>query len=142
MLFSASQGISYFRRQDYAPAAEKFEMALRDARCIGEGKLEARALGNVATVDFKTHRIPAAIRRYKTCVQLLRQLRDQVTERKILNYLVMCCIEDQRWAPAKLFHEQLSLLAESNENIEHLKKLWAKIQDGINAQVGTRTDSS
>lgn len=47
-------------------------------------------------VDYKTHRIPAAIRRYKTCVQLLRQQGDQVTERKILNYLVMCCIEAQR----------------------------------------------
>lgn len=40
-----------------------------------------------------------------------------------------------RWTPAKLFHEQLSLLAESNENIEHLRKLWAKIQEGISAQV-------
>lgn len=48
MLF---QGISYFRNQDYGPAGEKFEKVLRDARCIGEGKLEARALGNLATVS-------------------------------------------------------------------------------------------
>lgn len=47
------QGITYFRREEYAPAAEKFEKALRDARCIGEGKLEARALGNVATVSMR-----------------------------------------------------------------------------------------
>ena len=49
------QGISYFRNQDYGPAGEKFEKVLRDARCIGEGKLEARALGNLATVSSVAH---------------------------------------------------------------------------------------
>lgn len=48
------QGISYFRDHDYGPAGEKFEKVLRHARCIGEGKLEARALGNLATVSQVT----------------------------------------------------------------------------------------
>ncbi|CAM9335695.1 unnamed protein product [Pylaiella littoralis] len=128
------EGISYFRREDYEPAGEKFEKVLRDARCIGEGKVEARALGNLATVDYKTRRIPAAIRRYRMCVQLLRQQGNQVKERKILNYLVMCCIEAQRWVPAKLFHEQLSKLAESEQNIRHLRRLEDRIEDGVALQ--------
>ncbi|CAN0370372.1 unnamed protein product [Ectocarpus sp. 12 AP-2014] len=97
--------------------------------------MEARALGNLATVDYKTHRFPAAIRRYRTCVQLLRQQGNQVTERKILNYLVMCCIEAQRWAPAKLFHEQLSKLAESEQNVQLLGRLQEKIEEGMALQV-------
>lgn len=44
------QGISHYRRQEYDSARPKFERALRDARCIGEVKLEARALGNMASV--------------------------------------------------------------------------------------------
>ncbi|CAM9798757.1 unnamed protein product [Ectocarpus sp. 13 AM-2016] len=129
------EGISYFRCQDYGPAGVRFEKVLRDARCIGEGRMEARALGNLATVDYKTHRFPAAIRRYRTCVQLLRQQGNQVTERKILNYLVMCCIEAQRWAPAKLFHEQLSKLAESEQNVQLLGRLQEKIEEGMALQV-------
>ncbi|CAM9390553.1 unnamed protein product, partial [Scytosiphon promiscuus] len=128
------EGITYFRLEDYSPAGVKFEKVLRDARCIGEGKIEARALGNLATVDYKTQRIPAAIRKYRTCVQLLRQQGNPVTERKILNYLVMCCIEAKRWAPAKLFHEQLSKLAESEQNIRHLRRLQDRIEEGMALQ--------
>ncbi|CAN0262303.1 unnamed protein product, partial [Hapterophycus canaliculatus] len=90
------EGISYFKAKNYSPAGVKFEKVLRNARCIGEGEIEARALGNLATVDYKTQRIPAAVRKYRTCVQLLRQQGNPVTERKILNYLVMCYIEAKR----------------------------------------------
>ena len=45
------QAIYYFRRQEYEPAGEIFNRVLRDARSIGEGKTEARALGNLATVS-------------------------------------------------------------------------------------------
>lgn len=55
LFWSLGQGISYFRRHDYGPAGVRFEKALRDARCIGEGRVEARALGNLATVRFGVH---------------------------------------------------------------------------------------
>ena len=41
-----------------------------------------------------------------------------------------------RWSQAKRFHEQLSNLAESDENIRLLTRLNARIQEGIDAQVG------
>ncbi|CAM9214348.1 unnamed protein product, partial [Discosporangium mesarthrocarpum] len=132
------EGITFFHKEDYAPAGEKFASALRDARCIGEAQLEARALGNLGTVDYKTHRFAAAISRYTVCVQLLRQLKDswseRTMERKILNYLVICCIQAEQWMKAKRFNEQLLLLADSRENAACLQRLKIRIQEGLDAQ--------
>lgn len=41
----------------------------------------------------------------------------------------------RRWAPAKLFNEQLSKLAESEQNIRHLNRLQGLIEDGMALQV-------
>lgn len=43
-----------------------------------------------------------------------------------------------RWAPAKLFHEQLSKLAESEQNIRHLRRLQGLIEEGMALQVRSR----
>lgn len=50
-IFLVDQAIYFFRRKEYEPAGIKFKRVLRDARSIGEGRTEARALGNLATVS-------------------------------------------------------------------------------------------
>lgn len=40
-----------------------------------------------------------------------------------------------RWTEAKLFHGQLSLLVDGDQNVEHLRRLEAKIQEGVDSQV-------
>ncbi|CAM9560336.1 unnamed protein product [Ascophyllum nodosum] len=124
------EGINHFRHKEFEPARNRFVQVLRDARCIGGSEMEARALGNLATVDYKTECYAPAIRKYVMCVQLLRQLGNEGTEKKILNYLVMCCIAAERWAPARRFLIQLSRLAESAENLETLGRLEARIKEG------------
>lgn len=39
------------------------------------------------------------------------------------------------WTLAKLAHQELSLLAENTEHREQLRRLQARIQDGIDTQV-------
>lgn len=48
------------------------------------------------------------------------------------SFLPLPCL---RWSQARRFHEQLSNLAESDENIMLLTRLNARIQEGIDAEV-------
>ena len=55
-------------------------------------------------------------------------------------YLIACCVDAAphaytRWAPAKLFHDQLSKLAESEQNIQHLSRLQDRIREGMALEV-------
>lgn len=52
-----------------------------------------------------------------------------------LSILIVCFLAPFRWAPAKLFHEQLSRLAESEENVRHLGRLQERIEEGMALQV-------
>ena len=49
------QGINHFRHKEFEPARNRFVQVLRDARCIGGSEMEARALGNLATVRAFAH---------------------------------------------------------------------------------------
>lgn len=40
-----------------------------------------------------------------------------------------------RWGQARIFHDQLSQLAESEDNISHLRRLAARIEEGMEAEV-------
>ncbi|CAM9181536.1 unnamed protein product, partial [Phaeothamnion confervicola] len=116
-------GTALFREKDYGAAAAAYRRALVMARCVGADKLEARALGNLCVASRKAGGgLADAIAQYRICLQLLRQLRDGDTEKKILNQLVMCCMEAQRWKQALAFNTQLLPLAGNRDDVNMISR--------------------
>ncbi|CAM9315084.1 unnamed protein product [Chrysoparadoxa australica] len=119
---SIEVGIGHFRRGAFDEACVEFETALQSARCQGYGAQEGRALSNLATANMKRGRLKTALLQYKQCALLLRALGNAATEKKILSFFVLCCIEAGKWHHAKAFNDLLLELVDSRRTLAMLQE--------------------
>lgn len=84
--------------------------------------VEARALGNHATVLRDLHKLDEAILAYRFCCRILAALGERQLERRMLNGLSLCYIDAGRHADARSVCERLLALTEREDNVELIRK--------------------
>eukprot|EP00624_Nannochloropsis_granulata_P004715 evm.model.NODE_33713_length_18403_cov_15.744444.4 len=117
------QGKGWYREGNLEEATLQFRRVVRLARLAsfssasGGGRLmEARALGNYATVLKYLHRCDEAILSYRLCYRILQELEEEQMERRMLNGLSLCLMEKERWGDAKEVCGKLLAVTEREDN--------------------------
>lgn len=90
--------------------------------------VEARALGNYATVLKDLRRCDESILAYRLCCRLLEELEEEQMERRMLNGLSLSLIEAHRYEDAAVVCERLLVLTERDDNVELVKTRLEEIQ--------------
>mmetsp|Transcript_11241 Transcript_11241/g.14605 ORF Transcript_11241/g.14605 Transcript_11241/m.14605 type:complete len:137 (+) Transcript_11241:62-472(+) len=96
--------------------------ALGVARLGSLQATEARALGNLGTVNKALKNSTRAIRYYHQSIQLCRKLGDHQKERTMLNAISLACIEAERYTCAKKFCNELLSIMMDQENIKKIRE--------------------
>jgi len=111
-----------FKAKDLDGAAAKYRQALGVARLGSLQATEARALGNLGTVNKALKNSTRAIRYYHQSIQLCRKLGDHQKERTMLNAISLACIEAERYTCAKKFCNELLSIMMDQENIKKIRE--------------------
>ncbi|EKU21489.1 tpr domain-containing protein, partial [Nannochloropsis gaditana CCMP526] len=128
------QGRRWYREKCWEEAALQFRRVVQLARLAsfssGDGTrmVEARALGNYATVLKDLRRCDESILAYRLCCRLLEELEEEQMERRMLNGLSLSLIEAHRYEDAAVVCERLLVLTERDDNVELVKTRLEEIQ--------------
>ena len=132
------QGKGLYRERNLEEAALQFRRVVQLARLAsfssasGGGRLmEARALGNYATVLKDLHRCDEASLCYRLCCRILQELEEGQMERRMLNGLSLCLVEQERWRDAKEVCERLLSVTEREDNMALVRARMEEIEEQL-----------
>lgn len=119
-------GKQWYREKSFEEAALQFRRVVQMARLTpspdDDRLVEARALGNHATVLRDLRKLDEAILAYRFCCRILANLGERQLERRMLNGLSLCYMEAGRPADAKAVCERLLALTEREDNVELVRR--------------------
>lgn len=122
-------GKQWYKERSLEEAGLQFRRVVQMARLTPspDRLVEARALGNHATVLRDLHKLDEAILAYRFCCRILANLGERQLERRMLNGLSLCYMEAGRHADARSVCEGLLALTEREDNVELIRKRLEEI---------------
>jgi tetratricopeptide (TPR) repeat protein len=126
-------GKQWYREKSLEEAALQFRRVVQMARLTpsSDRLVEARALGNHATVLRDLHKLDEAILAYRFCCRILAALGERQLERRMLNGLSLCYMEAGRHADARVVCEQLLAATEREDNVELIRRRMQEIDQQL-----------
>lgn len=133
-------GKQWYREKSLEEAALQFRRVVQMARLTPspDRLVEARALGNHATVLRDLHKLDEAILAYRFCCRILANLGERQLERRMLNGLSLCYMEAGRHADAKAVCERLLALTEREDNVELIRRRLEEVTLRLQEEQGEK----
>jgi len=132
------QGKGWYREGKLEEATLQFRRVVQLARLAsfssasgGRRLMEARALGNYATVLKDLHKCDDAILSYRLCCRILQELDEGQMERRMLNGLSLCLMERERWMDAKEVCGKLLGVTEREDNMTLVRARMEEIEEQL-----------
>lgn len=124
-------GKQWYREKSLEEAALQFRRVVQMARLTpsSDRLVEARALGNHATVLKDLHKLDEAILAYRFCCRILATLGEKALERRMLNGLSLCYVEAGRHADARDVCLRLLALTEREDNQDLIRKRLEEVEE-------------
>lgn len=131
-------GKQWYKERSLEEAALQFCRVVQMARLTPspDRLVEARALGNHATVLRDLGKLDEAILAYRLCCRILGMLGEKQLERRMLNGLSLCYVEAGRWADARDVCQGLLLLTDREDNRELIQRRLAEAEGRLREEEG------
>ncbi len=132
-------GKRWYKEKNLEEAGLQFRRVIQLARLASfssatDRLLEARALGNYATVLKELHKSDDAILSYRFCCRILHDLDEKQMERRMLNGLSLCYMEAARYEDAKEVCQRLLALTEREDNATLIRSRIEEIVGHLRAE--------